>query len=88
MQWPPMPGPGVNFMKPNGLVAAASMTSHTSTPSLSQMIAISLTRPMFTMRKVFSSSLTSSAASGDETGTMRVDAGAVERRRDRACSRA
>ena len=43
MQWPPMPGPGVNFMKPNGFVAAASITSHTSTPSLSQTIAISLT---------------------------------------------
>ena len=48
MQWPPMPGPGVNFMKPNGFVAAASMTSHTFTPSLSQTIAISFTSPMFT----------------------------------------
>ena len=43
MQCPPMPGPGVNFMKPNGFVAAASITSQTSTPSLSQTIAISLT---------------------------------------------
>ena len=56
-------------MKPNGLVAAASMTSQTSTPSLSQTMAISLTSPMFTLRKVFSRSLTSSAASGEETGT-------------------
>ena len=56
-------------MKPNGLVAAASMTSQTSTPSLSQTMAISLTRPMFTLRKVFSSSFTSSAASVVETGT-------------------
>ena len=69
MQCPPSPGPGVNFMKPNGLVAAASITSHTSTPSLSQTIAISLTSPMFTLRKVFSSSFTSSAASVVETGT-------------------
>src|SRR3982750_271281 len=63
MQWPPMPGPGVNFMKPKGFVAAASMTSQTLTPSLSQTIAISFTRPMLTERKVFSSSLTSSAVS-------------------------
>src|SRR5678816_3280779 len=70
MQWPPMPGPGVNFMNPNGFVAAASMTSHTSTPSLSQTIAISLTIPMLTDRNVFSSSLTNSAASVLDTGTM------------------
>ena len=34
MQWPPRPGPGVNFMKPKGLVAAASMTSHASSAEL------------------------------------------------------
>src|SRR4051812_37606857 len=70
MQWPPMPGPGVNFMNPNGFVAAASMTSHTSTPSLSQTIAISLTMAMFTDRNVFSSNFTSSADSGDVTSTI------------------
>ena len=64
-----MPGPGVNFMNPNGFVAAASMTSHTFTPSLSQTIAISFTSPMFTARNVFSSSFTSSAASVLDTGT-------------------
>ena len=69
MQCPPRPGPGVNFMKPNGFVAAASITSQTLTPSLSQTIAISFTRPMLTLRKVFSSSFTSSAASVVETGT-------------------
>ncbi len=69
MQCPPMPGPGVNFMKPNGLVAAASITSQTSTPSLSHTIAISFTSPMFTARNVFSSSFTSSAASALVTGT-------------------
>ncbi len=69
MQWPPTPGPGVNFMNPKGFVAAASMTSHTSTPSLSQTMAISFTRPMFTERKVFSRSFASSAASGEDTGT-------------------
>ena len=56
-------------MKPNGLVAAASMTSQTSTPNRSAMIAVSLTSPMFTARKVFSRLLVSSAASADETGT-------------------
>ena len=70
MQWPPIPGPGVNFMNPNGFVAAASITSQTLTPSLSQTIAISFTSPMFTERKVFSSSFTSSAVSGDVTGTI------------------
>ena len=40
MQCPPSPGPGVNFMKPNGLVAAASMTSQTLTPSFSQSVVI------------------------------------------------
>ena len=69
-----MPGPGVNFMKPNGFVAAASITSHTSTPSLSQTIAISFTMPMFTERKVFSSSFTSSAASVRRHRHDRVDA--------------
>ena len=66
-------------MKPNGLVAAASITSQTSTPSLSQTIAISFTSPMFTLRKVFSSSLTSSAASVVETGHQRLDGRLVER---------
>ena len=70
MQWPPTPGPGVNFMNPNGFVAAASITSHTLTPSLSQTICISFTRPMFTDLKVFSSSFTSSAVSVLDTGTM------------------
>ena len=56
-------------MKPKGLVAAASITSQVSRPSRSHMIATSLTRPMFTARKVFSSSLTISAVSVEETGT-------------------
>ena len=56
-------------MKPNGLVAAASMTSQVFMPSLWHMIATSLTRPMLTARKVFSSSLHISAASVDDTGT-------------------
>ena len=65
-----MPGPGVNFIKPNGFVAAASITSHTSTPRRSHTMAISFTSPMFTERNVFSSNLTSSADSGDDTGTI------------------
>ena len=56
-------------MKPNGLVAAASITSQVSSPSRPHMMATSLTRPMFTARKVFSSSLTISAVSVDDTGT-------------------
>ena len=51
-------------MKPNGLVAAASITSQTSRPSRSHMIATSLTRPMLTLRNVFSSSFTISAVCG------------------------
>jgi hypothetical protein len=69
MQCPPTPGPGVKAMKPNGLVAAASMTSHTSMPSSWQTVAISLTSAMLTCRKVFSSSLASSAARAEETVT-------------------
>ena len=70
MQCPPSPGPGVNFMKPKGFVLAASMTSHTSTSSRSVMSATSLTRAIFTARKVFSRILTISAASVDETATI------------------
>src|SRR6266540_2720876 len=55
MQCPPSPGPGKKGIKPKGLVAAASITSQTPIPSLSHMMAISLTRPMLTARKVFSS---------------------------------
>ena len=47
-----MPGPGVNFMKPNGFVAAASITSHTSTFSRSHTCAISFASAMLIMRKV------------------------------------
>ena len=68
MQWPPRPGPGLNDMKPNGFVAAASMTSQTSMSIRSQSCASSLTSAMFTERKMFSRSFVSSAASGDETG--------------------
>ena len=63
-----MPGPGSKRMKPNGLVAAASTTSHTSMPIRSQSSASWLTRAMFTFRKTFSRSLASSAASGDDMG--------------------
>ena len=70
MQCPPNPGPGVNFMKPKGLVAAASTTSHTSRPSLSHISSTSLASPMFTARKVFSSSFAISAAPVDDTGTI------------------
>ena len=54
-------------MKPNGLVAAASITSHTSMPIRSHSTASSLTSAMLTERKMFSSSFAISAASGVET---------------------
>ena len=56
-------------MKPNGFVFAASITSHTSMPILCDINAISFTSPMFTARKVFSSSFTISATRVDVTGT-------------------
>ncbi|CAB4580203.1 unannotated protein [freshwater metagenome] len=57
-------------MKPNGLVAAASIARHTSTPMSRANIASSFTSAMFTWRNVFSSSFTSSASAGDPTGTV------------------
>ena len=69
MQCPPTPGPGWKRMNPNGLVAAASTTSHTSTPIRSQSIASSLTSAMLTLRNMFSSSLAVSATRGPDTGT-------------------
>ena len=56
-------------MKPKGLVAAARITSHTSMSILLHMSAISFTRPMFTLRNVFSSSFTVSATRALDTGT-------------------
>src|SRR5665648_570176 len=70
MQWPPMPGQGVNFIKPKGLVAAASMTSQTSMFSLLHICASSLTMEMLIMRNVFSSNLVISATSAEKTDTM------------------
>ena len=54
-------------MKPNGFVAAASMTSQTSMSTSWQSIAISFASAMFTWRNVFSSSFASSAARQDDT---------------------
>ena len=70
-QWPPTPGPGLNRMKPNGLVDAASIASHTSTPSSRPNIASSFISAMFTCLKVFSMSLASSASRGEDTATVR-----------------
>src|SRR3970282_1813033 len=56
-------------MNPNGLVLAASTTSQTSMFILSHISASSLTSPMFTARKVFSSSFTISATRVELTGT-------------------
>ena len=54
-------------MKPNGFVAAASITSQTSIWSRSHICASSFTSAMLTERKMFSSSLVSSADSGEVT---------------------
>jgi hypothetical protein len=70
-QWPPTPGPGRNAMNPNGLLSAASMASQMSMPRSRANMASSLTRAMLTCRKVFSSSLVSSASLGERTGTVR-----------------
>ena len=70
-----MPGPGLNLMKPYGLVAAASTTSQTSIPMRSQSIASSLTIAMLTDRKTFSRSFDSSAASSVETSTISSQTG-------------
>ncbi len=67
-------------MNPNGLVFAASITSHTSMSILWHISAISLTRPMLTARNVFSSSFTISATRVELTGTTRVDRRPVEQR--------
>ena len=56
-------------MYPKGLVAAAPITSHTSMPMCADIIAISLTSAMFTLRKVFSSSFTISATRVEDTVT-------------------
>ena len=58
-------------MKPNGLVAAASITSQILTPMRSNTSFSSLTMAIFTARKMFSISLVASAVSGEETGMAR-----------------
>ena len=59
-------------MKPNGLVAAALITSQTSMFIRSQRSFSSLTSAMLTQRKMFSSNLVSSASRVPRTGTTRV----------------
>ncbi len=58
-------------MNPNGLVAAASMTSQTSRSIRSHSRASWFTKAMLMLRKTFSSSLASSAASGEDSGITR-----------------
>ena len=65
------PGTRVEGMKPNGLVAAASITSQMSMPNCRAVIAISLARPMLTCPETCSRvSLTASAVAVDDTGTV------------------
>src|SRR5207247_9675152 len=70
MQWPPT-RPGLKDLKPYGLVAAASITSQTSSPMRSHNCVTWLTSAMLTFRKTFSRSLVISALAGDDTGTTR-----------------
>ena len=58
-------------MKPNGFVAAASITSQTLMLSFSQIMAISFTNPILTARNVFSKIFAISATREDETGITR-----------------
>ena len=60
-------------MKPNGLVAAASITSQMSMPMRALSIFSSFTSAMLTQRKMFSSSLAISAARVVLTGTTLAD---------------
>src|SRR6478736_361207 len=69
-------------MKPDGLVLAASTTSHTLMFMRSHISASSFTRPMFTARNVFSSSFTISATRVELTGTM-VWIAALRREREK-----
>ena len=59
-------------MKPKGFDDAASITSQTSTPIRRHSIFNSLTKAMFTQRKIFSRSLVISAARVELTGTTRA----------------
>ena len=67
MQCPPTPGPGNAARKPYGLVAAASVTSMGSNPSVPHTSLNSLANARVTARKMFSYSLVNSAASGELT---------------------
>ena len=58
-------------MKPKGLVEAASSTSQTSMPILSNTILSSLTSAMLTARKMFSTSFVASAVRAADTRTVR-----------------
>ena len=69
MQWPPSPGPGKKGMNPKGFVLAARTTSQTSMSISVSTVFISLTKAMFTARKMFSRSLALSAISAEATST-------------------
>ena len=71
MQCPPTPGPGVNFMNPKGLVAAARSPPRRRDPSARRAGRVEFTNAMLILRKTFSSSFASSAASGDDSSTTR-----------------
>ena len=60
MQCPPTPGPGV-WTFTLGCLLANSISSHTLTPSVSQILSISFARAMLTSLNVFSNSLHTSA---------------------------
>ncbi len=65
-QWPPTPGLG-EWRFTRGCLLAYRITSHTLAPRRSQIFANSLTRAIFTSRKVFSINLHNSAVSESVT---------------------
>ena len=71
MQCPPKAGPGIKRHKPNGFVAAPSITSQTSMSIASKITFNSLTKAIFTERKMFSVNLMASAASARHRHNLR-----------------
>ena len=70
MQCPPTPALGLNFIKPNGFVSAASKTSCTEIPRACDICANSLTSAILTCLNVFSNNFAASATSGVDTSTI------------------
>ena len=88
MQWPPMPGPGVNRMNPNGFVAAASITSQTFTPKPIANNRHLVHQPDVHRPEGVLEQLDELSRFGRRDRHDGLDAGPVERARDSRCRRA